>query len=163
MWTLMRLELLNGLTEEEAGGVLALGSPVSLRAGEVLFDLGAEARTLYVIDRGCVVLTLPIRVAEREEHVLIEEREAGQALGWSALIPPHKFTLRATAQLDTAVVAFPRGALLDYFATRPAVGYAVMRNVAAVTGHRLQVFQAMWLREIQRSVVPRLAAAGPGA
>ena len=32
------------------------------------------------------------------------------------------------------------------------VGYVVMRNVAAVTGHRLQVFQAMWLREIQRTV-----------
>ena len=105
-----------------------------------------------MIERGRIVLTLPLRVAGRDEHVLIEERQAGQALGWSALIPPHRFTLKATAPLDSVVLAFPRATLLDYFAAAPAVGYAVMRNVAAVTGHRLQLFQTMWLREMQRTV-----------
>jgi CRP-like cAMP-binding protein len=145
-------ELLAGLAPEQAARVLALGTPVTLGAGEMLFDLGAEADALYVIDRGRIVLSLPIRVGGREEHVLIEERQAGQALGWSALIPPHRFTLRATAPLDTVVTAWPREALLERFALEPEVGYAVMRNVARVTGQRLQLFQAMWLREMQRTV-----------
>jgi hypothetical protein len=98
------------------------------------------------------VLTLPLRVAGRDEHVLIEERQAGQALGWSALIPPHRFTLKAAAPLETEVLAFPRAALLSHFATRPAVGYQVVLNVAAVMGHRLQVLQAMWLRQVQHMV-----------
>jgi CRP-like cAMP-binding protein len=152
MTTSSNRELLAGLQEEVAAAVMALGTPMSLRAGRVLFDLGTEADTIYVIERGRMTLTLPIDVGGREEHVLIEEREAGQALGWSALIAPHRFTLKATASLDSVVVALPRAALLEHFAARPAVGYVVMRNVAAVTGHRLQVFQAMWLREIQRAV-----------
>jgi CRP-like cAMP-binding protein len=150
-------ELLTGLEPEDAARVMALGTSVSLGAGQVLFELGAEAESLYVIERGRIVLSLPLRVAGRDEHVLIEEREAGQALGWSALIPPHRFTLRATAPLDTVVIAWPRAELLEHFAQAPAVGYVVMRNVARVTGHRLQSFQAMWLREMQRSVSLNLA------
>lgn len=150
-------ELLAGLEPEDAARVIALGTSLSLGAGQVLFELGAEAESLYVIERGRIVLSLPLRVAGRDEHVLIEERETGQALGWSALIPPHRFTLRATAPLDTVVTAWPRAALLEHFAQAPAVGYVVMRNVARVTGHRLQLFQTMWLREMQRTVALNLA------
>jgi hypothetical protein len=60
--------------------------------------------------------------------------------------------LKATAPLETELIALPRSALLEHFAARPAVGYAVTRNLAAVVGQRLQVFQAMWLREVQRVV-----------
>ncbi len=80
----------------------------------------------------------------------MEERSAGQTLGWSALIPPHRFTLKATAPIETDLLAFRRGPLLDYLAAHPEVGYPVTRNLAAVVGQRLQVFQAMWLREMQR-------------
>ncbi len=34
----------------------------------------------------------------------------------------------------------------------PTVGYTVSRNVASVIGHRLEVFQTMWLREMQRVI-----------
>jgi CRP-like cAMP-binding protein len=149
-------ELLAGLEPEDAARVMALGASVSLGAGQVLFELGAEAESLYAIERGRIVLSLPLRVAGKDEHVLIEERQAGQALGWSALIPPHRFTLRATAPLDTVVTVWPRAALLEHFAQAPAVGYIVMRNVARVTGHRLHLFQAMWLREMQRTVALNL-------
>ena len=42
--------------------------------------------------------------------------------------------------------------LLDHLAARPDIGYRVALNVAAVIGRRLQVLQAMWLREMQRVV-----------
>ena len=59
--------------------------------------------------------------------------------------------------METELLAFPRAALLAHFEANPAVGLAVMRNVAAVVGHRLQVFQALWLREMQRMVELRYA------
>ena len=34
----------------------------------------------------------------------------------------------------------------------PAAGYTVSLNLASVIGQRLHVFQAMWLREMQRAV-----------
>ena len=50
------------------------------------------------------------------------------------------------------MLAIPRVALLQYFDAHPDVGYIVTQNVAEVMGRRLQVFQAMWLREMQRVV-----------
>ena len=84
--------------------------------------------------------------------MVFEERTSGQTVGWSALIPPHKFTLAATAPLETEVIALPREELHKHFAANPTVGHRITLNLAIVIGHRLQLFQAMWQREMQRTV-----------
>jgi CRP-like cAMP-binding protein len=145
-------EILKGLSQEDAGRVLALGSRVKLASGEELFGLGAQAENLYLIERGRISLTLPMQVRGKDEDILVEERMAGQAVGWSALIPPYRFTLRAIAPLQTEVLALSRGALAEHFGAYPEIGVAVTLNLAAVVGQRLQLFQAMWLREMQRVV-----------
>jgi hypothetical protein len=67
------------------------------------------------------------------------------------LIPPHKFAL-AAASLETEVIALHREELRKYFAANPTVGYKITLNLAVVIGDRLQLSQAMWLREMQRTV-----------
>lgn len=146
------LELLAGVAPAHVEAISALGHASTLRTGDTLFRLGEVADSLIVIDRGRVALTLPMQVRDHDEDILIEERGPGQTVGWSALIPPHRYTLTASALIETDVLALPRAALLDYFSAHPAVGYAVTRNVASVVGQRLQVFQTMWLREMQRVV-----------
>jgi len=150
-------ELLWGLEADESARVAALGTRASFAGGATLFDLGSDADTVYVLERGRIALTLPVQVGGRQEDILVEERQAGQTVGWSALIPPHRFTLKATALVETEALAFLRPALQDLFAAEPAVGYAVTRNLAAVIGHRLTVFQAMWMREMQRIIDARTA------
>ncbi|MCC6129716.1 MAG: cyclic nucleotide-binding domain-containing protein [Acidobacteria bacterium] len=150
-------DLLQGLSENEAALVMATAEPVSLATGAVLFQLGGEAERLYLVVRGQIDLLIPIRIRDRDEDVLLEEKRPGETLGWSGLVPPHRFTLKATAPVDTELLAFPRKKLEELFAAEPAIGHAVTRNVAAVIGHRLQIFQAMWLREVQRMVETRHA------
>ena len=150
--TAQQPELFTGLGDEQASALLTLGKPVRLGAGDALFRLGDPADALYLIRRGRIALTLPMDVGGRAQNVLIEEHVPGQTLGWSALIPPHKFTLNALAPLDTELVAFHRSDLLRHFETHPDVGRIVSLNVARVIGQRLHVFQAMWLREMQRVV-----------
>ena len=115
-------------------------------------DSQAGKGNLYVVRQGRIALTLPMEVRGQAQDVLIEERGPGQAVGWSALIPPHRFTLKATAPLGTDVLVLPRARLIEYLTAHPAIGYQVARNVAAVVGQRLQVFQAMWLRQMQSVV-----------
>jgi CRP-like cAMP-binding protein len=98
-----------------------------------------------------------MQVRGKEEEILVEERSPGQIVGWSALIPPYRFTLTATAPLETEVIALPRETLVDYFAAHPAAGYKIALNLAVVIGHRLHLFQTMWLREMQRNVEARSA------
>jgi CRP-like cAMP-binding protein len=154
---MVNADLLQGLAQPEAERVLALGKRLLLTSGAELFHLGDTADCIYLIARGRVRLTLPMQVRSHEENVMVEERAAGQTVGWSALIPPYRFTLTAAAPLETEVIALPREALHGYFASHPGTGYAVSVNLSSVIGQRLQLFQAMWLREIQRMVELRCA------
>lgn len=150
-------DLLKGLAPAEAESVLAVGKRMVLTAGAELFHLGDTAECIYVVVRGRLRLTLPMQVRGKEEDVLVEERSGGQTVGWSALIPPYRFTLTAAAELETELVALPREALNAYFGGHPETGYTVSCNLSSVVGQRLQLFQAMWLREIQRMVELRCA------
>src|ERR1017187_5232928 len=151
------IDLIKGLAPEEIERVLALGKRLLLTTGAELFHLGDAAECIYLVARGRLRLTLPMQVRSHEEDILVEERTSGQTVGWSALIPPYRFTLTASAALETEVMALSREALNGYFGAHPETGYAVSLNLSSVIGHRLQLFQAMWLREIQRMVEMRCA------
>ncbi|MGA2425422.1 MAG: cyclic nucleotide-binding domain-containing protein [Terriglobales bacterium] len=152
----MTHDLLNGLSPADVEQVLALGTRMIVPSGTSLFQLGDPADRLFLTERGRIRLTLPMHVRDREENVFVEERSPGQTVGWSALIPPYRFTLTATAALhEAAVIALPREALSGYFAANPSAGYKIALNLAVVIGHRLQLFQTMWLREMQRTVEVR--------
>ena len=154
----MTHDLLNGLSPADVEQVLALGTRMIVPSGTSLFQLGDPADRLFLTERGRIRLTLPMHVRDREENVFVEERSPGQTVGWSALIPPYRFTLTATASLHEAdVIALPREALLEYFAANPSAGYKIALNLAVVVGHRLQLFQTMWVREMQRTVEVRSA------
>ncbi len=154
----MTHELLNGLSPVETEQVLELGTKLIVASGTSLFRLGDAADRLFLIERGRIRLTLPMQVRGREEDIFVEERSPGQTVGWSALIPPYRFTLTATAPLfEAKVIALPQAALRQYFATNPAAGHKIALNLAVVIGHRLQLFQTMWLREMQRTVGVRSA------
>jgi CRP/FNR family cyclic AMP-dependent transcriptional regulator len=150
-------DLLKGLPPSEAEQVIGLGQRVLLSAGQELFHLGDTADCVYLIAHGRLRLTLPMQVRSREENVFVEERSSGQTVGWSALIPPYRFTLTATAAVETEVIAMPREALNAHFAAHPDTGYVASLNLARGIGERLQLFQAMWLREVQRVVELRCA------
>ena len=143
-------QLFFGLTDEHAQAITVLASHRRLSAGDVLFRMGDQAERFYAIESGQVALTLPVRIRDRDHDLLVEECGPGHLLGWSALIPPHRLTLTATAQVETTVLAVPRLPLLLLCDARPDLGYALMKSVATVVGHRLPVMQAMWLREVQR-------------
>jgi CRP-like cAMP-binding protein len=150
-------DLLAGLTDEDADRVLTLGTRVMISSGSELFSLGDEADRMFLVQRGRVRLTLPMQVRGCEENVLVEEVGPGQTVGWSALIPPYRFTLTATAPVETELIALSREALSELLRGDPEVGYAVCMNLAGLIGQRLQIFQTMWLREMQRTVELRCA------
>ena len=153
----MPYELLNGLSPAEIEQILDLGTRLIVPSGTLLFRLGDPADRLFLTERGRIRLTLPMHLRGKEEDVLAEERSPGQTVGWSALIPPYRFTLSAAASLDTEVIALPQKALREYMAAQPAVGCKIALNLAVVIGHCLQLFQTMWLREMERTVQARSA------
>src|SRR5262252_4064104 len=150
--TNMEPDLFQGLTRDDAQQAFALGARITIASGAKLFRLGEEADRIFLISRGRLKLTMPMHVRGCEQDVMVEELGPGQTVGWSAFIPPYRFTLTAEAPLETEVVAFSREALKHYFMAHPGIGCKVFLNLAAVIGQRLQLFQTMWLREMERMV-----------
>lgn len=131
---------------------MALGTGRKLTEGEVVFRLGEEAKGVFLVLGGRVNLTLPISLDGRQEDILVEERVEGQLLGWSGLVPPHRFTLQAKAPVATELLFIPRAELEALFVQVPEVAAGIYGNLARIIGQRLQVFQAMWVRSVQRGM-----------
>ena len=148
-------KLLNGLSPAEADEVLALGSRISVPSGGSLFRLGDSAERLFLIERGRIRLSFPMLVRGKEENVFFEEEAPGETVGWSAMVPPYCFTLSATAPLETEVVGLPREALLAFFDRAPEIARKICLNLTVLIGQRLQLVQAMYMREMQRIVEQR--------
>jgi CRP-like cAMP-binding protein len=145
-------DLFEDLPPEEVDALLSLASPTSLGTGEEMFGLGDEATGVFLVVSGQVRLTLPLSVGERQVDIMVGERTTGHMIGWSGLIPPHRFTFKAVAAQDTELLALGRLSLLAFFNEKPHVGYRVYSNLARIVGQRLQLFQTMWVREMQHVV-----------
>lgn len=154
-------KLLNGLSIAEANQVLSLGSRITVPSGGALFRLGDTADRLFLIERGRIRLTFPMLVRGQEEDIFFDEKSPGETVGWSAVVPPYHFTLSATAPLETEVIALPRETLREFCESTPAIGAKIGLNLAILIGQRLQLVQAMWMREVERTIEQRTIPAIP--
>lgn len=143
-------ELFEDLSHESLRRLLAIGKSRMLAAGEHLFLLGDEASHFYVLVKGKVDLCFPMRLRGAVKDVTVESVGPGQALGWSGLVKPHRFTLTARATEPSEVAGFARRDLLELFEAEPSIGHAFFTKVSEVVAIRLHTFQALWVRELQR-------------
>lgn len=155
---LRRAAIFGELQDAEAAQLLAVARPRQYQKGECLFLLGDHADRLYIVLTGRVELTFPLSFGGVVREVPVESKTSGSALGWSALVKPHRFTLSARAAEKCELATFSRQDLLRVFEAEPRVGCAVMQHIAEVVGRRLLQVQALWARELQRVVTDSLAA-----
>jgi CRP/FNR family transcriptional regulator, cyclic AMP receptor protein len=155
---LRRAAIFGELQDTEVARLLAVARSQQCHKGECLFLLGDHADRLYVVLTGKVELTFPLSFGGVVRDVPVESKTPGSALGWSALVKPHRFTLSARGVETSELATFPRQDLLRVFEAEPRIGYVVMRHIAEVIGRRLLQVQALWARELQRAVTDSLAA-----
>jgi len=156
---LRKAVIFSDLYDAEAAQLLAIARPRQLQKGDCLFLLGDHADRSYVVLGGRVELSFPLSFGGVVHDIPVEVKKPGDALGWSALVKPHRFTLSAQATENCELAAFLRQDLLRAFELQPRVGHVVMQYVAEVVGRRLLQVQALWARELQRAVTDSLAAA----
>lgn len=150
--SLRHAELFAGLSQEQRQAVAALAGERRAAAGETLFRLGELADAAYVIRRGRVDLTFPLQVMGETREVRFQSLEAGRTLAWSALVPPHRLTMSASAATDVELLVLERGRILGLLGEQPPIGKVVMSNLAGVVAARFHELLALWVREVQRNV-----------
>jgi hypothetical protein len=72
---------------------------------------------------------------------VIASRKPGDAVGWSAIVPPHQYRLSGYCKGKTSLLEIDRDTLEVMFETNYHFAYVFMRNIAVLTGERLHHVQ----------------------
>ncbi len=149
---LRQSDVFQGLAGDEIRRLSAVARPQTLRAGEYLFLLGDHAGSLYIVLKGKVDLCFPMPLGGTVKDITVESATAGRSLGWSALVRPYRFTLSARATESSLVAAFARHDLLQLFDADAHIGRTLLTRISELVGIRLLTVQALWARELQRTL-----------
>lgn len=136
--TLRRFPLFGGLESEMIKAIASVGEEVSYRPGEWLFHEDDPADTLFLVLGGAVELTVNLSPNGASEQLTrLDTRTSGEVIGWSALVPPHRYTLGGRARGDTRMAQFDGPRLRELLNANPSAGYQMLYKLSQIVGERL--------------------------
>lgn len=130
-----RTGVFRALTNEQREQLMALAHEVSFAMGERIFDEGGRADRFWIVHTGTVALDLHV---PGRRAVVIEPLGAGELLGWSWLIPPLHWHLRAEASSPVPAYEFNAAAVRALCERDPALDQALCVYVVEVIADRLR-------------------------
>lgn len=132
--------LFMGFAPDETEAFLRRCQQKTYPDGTNLFMEQTEANKLYLILKGSIVLKFEMPQRENAD-TNIATRKAGDAVGWSAIVPPHQYRLSGYCKDETTLLEIDRDTLQVIFETNYHLAYIFMRNIAVLTGERLHQVQ----------------------
>jgi CRP-like cAMP-binding protein len=132
--------LFKGFAPDEKEAFLRRCQQKTYPDGTNLFMEQTEANKLYLILKGSIVLKFEMPQRENADTI-IATRKAGDAVGWSAIVPPHQYRLSGYCKGETTLLEIDRDTLQVIFETNYHLAYIFMRNIAVLTGERLHQVQ----------------------
>ena len=130
---LFRSRLLDGLDQRELELVAGIATVETYPAGAVLTVEGEAAERLYLVLEGRAVVR--VRLPDGSEGILDEVR-AGEVLGWSAIMPPYRYTASACAAEEVRALVLRSGELRQLFETNHHLGYCMVSNAGEIVARR---------------------------
>lgn len=124
-----------GLNAEHLALVAGCAHNVSLDAGAMLCVEGASADTFYLLRRGQV--SIEVHQAGRGP-IVIETVGPGDAVGWSWLVAPYRWTFDARALQPVGALAIDGACLRAKSLEDSALGFALLSRVTQELLERLQ-------------------------
>jgi CRP-like cAMP-binding protein len=131
----------HGLPPGDLRFIAACAKNVSFKAGEIIFREGEEADQFYLIRQGKV----SIEVATPRGPAQIQTIGAGDALGWSWLIPPYRWRFDARVIEPTLAFALDGRCLRGKCDDEPRLGYELLKRIAAIITERLRATRLQML------------------
>ena len=125
---------LSGLSERHRMLLASGARPFTAAPGELLAREGETAKTFYLIQAGHVALDL--HTPDRGV-VSIQTVEAGEIVGWSWLVPPHRWQFDCRAVDPVQGLAFDAEWLREKCEQDHELGYHLLKQLVAVIANRL--------------------------
>lgn len=121
--------ILSDLDPKHLQKLLPLAHDATFNAGDIIFREGDRSRNLHLIVSGDIAL--------ESSGTRVQTLHAGEAMGWSALIPGTRTRFQARALTPVTTVAFSGDSLHAACDRDPEIGYALMKNLLELVTERL--------------------------
>lgn len=131
--------LFKGLAPDEAEAFVNRCEKKVYPDQTLLFKEMTDATSLYLLIEG--ELELKFDMPAQKGEAVLATRKPGDAIGWSSLVPPYQYTLSGVCKGEVTVLQIDRLTMQAVFATNYHLGYIFMRNIATLSGDRLQRVQ----------------------
>ena len=129
-------KLLTALPPPQRQRLMALAREVSFPEDARIFEAGGTADRFWVIRSGAVSLDQQVTSVQR---VTVASLGAGDLLGWSWLFPPYQWDFGAEAFSPVRAYEFEAQPVLKLCEEDPALGLTLVRIVAEILAHRLEM------------------------
>lgn len=139
---LARVSLFEDLPDDELAGLAAVSTRRWLADGDVLFEQGQPARTLYVVLTGGLVL----RAGGEGSSVIVDTLRPGDLVGWSAMREGATTLSTGRAVGAAEVVAIPVDPIVDLAAGGSRESKRLVRRIVALAAAHLE---ASWSQLLQ--------------
>jgi CRP-like cAMP-binding protein len=125
---------LDGLSDTQTSFLVGCVTNVRFREGDYLMREGRHANVFYLLREGHVSLEVDV---PGRGPVQMETLRAGDVLGMSWLIPPHREQLDARAAETVIALAFDARCLRDKLEADHELGYVLLRRMLEHAYRRL--------------------------
>jgi len=131
--SLREVGLFGDLSEEILTEIAGMASFKAYEDGELVYQLGDDARDLYLVDSGRIRFSMGIGNRPKASGSIMVP---GNLFGWAALLEeqPRRVATASCLEASTLYV-IPSDKLLELFANNKAAGYSVMRRLATMIAH----------------------------
>lgn len=127
--------LLGRLTPAQRELVAGLAREVTFAARTTIFSEGQPAAGCWLIREGQVALETAV---PGRGMVVVQTLGPGDVLGWSWLVPPHRWQFTATASGPVAAAELDTERLRELASADPALGYPLALGLMDAVAARLQ-------------------------
>ena len=138
---LRKLDMFNGLSDEELSSVAALCSEGSYRAGDIILNIKDPTENFYLIRSGTVqIITNPDILETKPElaDAVMVNLGQGQSFGEMGLVDHGARSATVRAGSDTEVYAINCSQFQELCFQDTHLGFLVMRNIAADLSFKLR-------------------------
>jgi CRP-like cAMP-binding protein len=125
---------LKGLSEAHLATLAACARSVSVPVNQYLVREGEPANAFYLIQAGRVAIEVH---TPQRGSVRIQTIEPGEIVGWSWLVPPHRWQLDARAVEPVQALALDAAALRRQCEQDHELGYQLLQRLVSVISARL--------------------------
>jgi hypothetical protein len=128
---LRKVDILEGLAEEELQSIAPYFEEENVNAGVTLCEEGARAERLYVLEQGTVSVSF-------KTGTQYDIETPGGIVGWSFLVPPFLYTASAVAKTPSRILVIQSPDFYYVIHKEPKLGMKVINNLAKVIASRLK-------------------------